>query len=320
MKTKIIYISGNELFDMADIRNAFEEVRSALSLGSDTILFGVPVDNDDAFVQPDAPTPENESVIDVDEQDVDIAPIQSPKVVPITRATATKKVVKPVEEPVEEMVEESIEEIKDVEPDENIDLSEPIEINQESDADIPDSADDNPDEHVIPILSVLGSENKEPTDVDTEIEPAVENEPAEITETETVTISDMIADDIPTNEPEKTLEELLERITPLGEDAEKQVTPAPAPTQPEPKKASKKNKSDDDTDATLEKLATEFFENQDKIGVPEKPASRSKMGKLKNFIPFHPKKQEANSLMGDLFGWAGVAANDDDFTIPGFFK
>ncbi len=23
--------------------------------------------------------------------------------------------------------------------------------------------------------------------------------------------------------------------------------------------------------------------------------------------------------MGDLFGWAGVAANDEDFSIPGFF-
>ena len=49
MKTKIIYISGNEVFDMADIRAAFEEVRSTLGLARDTILFGVPVDSDDAF-------------------------------------------------------------------------------------------------------------------------------------------------------------------------------------------------------------------------------------------------------------------------------
>ena len=33
MKTKIIYISGNETFEMADIRAAFEEVRATLNLG-----------------------------------------------------------------------------------------------------------------------------------------------------------------------------------------------------------------------------------------------------------------------------------------------
>ena len=48
MKTKIIYISGNEIFDMAEIRAAFEEVRDALGLDKDTVLFGVPVDKDNA--------------------------------------------------------------------------------------------------------------------------------------------------------------------------------------------------------------------------------------------------------------------------------
>ena len=49
MKTKIIYISGNEVFDMAEIRAAFEEVRCALGLDDDTVLFGVPVDKDNAI-------------------------------------------------------------------------------------------------------------------------------------------------------------------------------------------------------------------------------------------------------------------------------
>ena len=49
MKTKIIYISGNETFEMTQIRAAFEEVRSTLGLDKDTILFGVPVDCDDAM-------------------------------------------------------------------------------------------------------------------------------------------------------------------------------------------------------------------------------------------------------------------------------
>ena len=309
MKTKIIYISGNELFDMADIRSAFEEVRSALSLGDDTILFGVPVDNDDAFIETDAPQVTNESVVDVAEPIVDIAPAKSPKVVPITRATTTKKVEKPVEEPIEEPVTQI----------EDVDLGEPIEQTQEPDTEIPDSGQENNDEHVIPILSVLGSESKEPADIDTEEpEPIVEKETTEITETETVTISDMIADEIPTVEPEKTLEELLESMTPLGEDSEKPTTPTETPT---PESTTDTNKKpDDDTDATLEKLATEFFENQDKIGTPEKTTSRGKIGKLKNILPFKKAKHDDSGLMGDLFGWAGVAANDEDFTIPGFFK
>ena len=49
MKTKIIYISGNEVFEMAEIRVAFDQVRAALGLDNDTILFGVPVDSDSAI-------------------------------------------------------------------------------------------------------------------------------------------------------------------------------------------------------------------------------------------------------------------------------
>ena len=49
MKTKIIYISGGELFEMAQIRAAFEEVKSTLGLDKDTVLFGVPVDCDTAI-------------------------------------------------------------------------------------------------------------------------------------------------------------------------------------------------------------------------------------------------------------------------------
>ena len=38
MKTKIIYISGNETFEMTQIRAAFEEVRETLGLDKDTIF------------------------------------------------------------------------------------------------------------------------------------------------------------------------------------------------------------------------------------------------------------------------------------------
>ena len=73
MKTKIIYISGNEVFDMADVRAAFDEVRSTLGLGKDTVMFGVPVDSDDALatskaadtnVVTEATTPQEEMPIE----------------------------------------------------------------------------------------------------------------------------------------------------------------------------------------------------------------------------------------------------------------
>ena len=76
---------------------------------------------------------------------------------------------------------------------------------------------------------------------------------------------------------------------------------------------------DPDTDATLAQLANEFAAAQDKIVSIEKPESQGKIGKLKNILPFKKAKRDDSSLMGDLFGWAGIAANDEDFSIPGFF-
>lgn len=44
MKTKIIYICGGESCDIADIRSAFNQVKSTLGLDKETILFGVPIE------------------------------------------------------------------------------------------------------------------------------------------------------------------------------------------------------------------------------------------------------------------------------------
>ena len=76
---------------------------------------------------------------------------------------------------------------------------------------------------------------------------------------------------------------------------------------------------DVDTDATLAQLASEFVETGDAISVPKKNESHGKIGKLKNILPFKKAKRDDSGLIGDLFGWAGIAANDDDFSIPGFF-
>ena len=291
MKTKIIYISGNELFDMADIRAAFEEVRAALSLGSDTILFGVPVDNDDALIAPNVLTHDEPSDITVDAKD-SLTEQESTIVEPESTPEPPIKKAKVIPIPVATKLESSEE-------------SEPA---------------------VVPILSVLGTQTtpeetayenndeKKPIvndDTKKQVDTVAEPEP------ESVTIADMIVDEPPIQQPEKTLEELLESMTPLGEDNNQPKKAPIADAEPEPVVYDKKQSADDDI--TLEKLATEFVENQDKIDTPEKPSGRGKIGKLKNILPFKKAKHDDSGLMGDLFGWAGVAANDEDFTIPGFF-
>ena len=114
----------------------------------------------------------------------------------------------------------------------------------------------------------------------------------------------MINDDMPADETEKTLEELLETMEPLREDVQ------PKNTEPD---------VDNQSDTTLESLASEFVESQDNFLPQKKNTQRSKIGKLKNILPFKKLKREDPGIMGDLFGWAGIAANDEDFTIPGFF-
>ena len=119
----------------------------------------------------------------------------------------------------------------------------------------------------------------------------------------------MITDDAPVTPMEKTLEQLLESMTPLREDI-----------QPEPQIDEVHDDFEtDDTDATLAQLATEFVDTQDKIPATQKTSGAGKIGKLKNILPFKKAKRDDNGLMGDLFGWAGIAANDEDFSIPGFF-
>ena len=107
------------------------------------------------------------------------------------------------------------------------------------------------------------------------------------------------------NEPD--LEKLLSGIKPLGEDTSANVPPVKEETQ-----------ETENVDATLEQLATEYVKNQDKIASESKTASRSKISTLRSILPFKPKTQK-DSNSGDLFSWGGIAANDDEFSVPGFF-
>lgn len=277
MKKKIVYISGADVFDVNDVRAAFEEVRNTLKLDADTVLFGVPVD-------------EAESIGDVSTP-AEITPIPAVDDAPT---------------PVVEIESDS----------DNVEIGDVVEPVVDTESDAP----------VVPILSVLASQEdgapQEQEIIDSVSDTKVEDAKVveDVVKSETVIldesepdIADMINDEIPTESNEKTLEELLETMTPLREDV--------APTH---KKKTSKVEANvepvDEIDATLENLASEFAENQDKVVGPKKGAERGKIGKLKNILPFKKMKRDDSGLMGDLFGWAGIAANDDDFTIPGFFK
>lgn len=295
MKTKIIYISGSEIFDVSDVRAAFDEVRNALGFGPDTVLFGVPIDSDDLGL-------ENKNLENVSE------------------VMETKPVI-------EEIIEEVIIEPEPIKKKTVKSKTEPEIIIQET-PEVP--------EKIIPILSVLSGKKDEESTIKEESQKVSEPEVTkqhqinetelksvtvetitiqnpdfldeeEILSTQTVTIEEMITDEVPVAQQHKTLEQLFERIAPLRETEEFINI-----TNEEPKE-------EVNLDFTLEQLATEFAEKEDKIVNTTKSESSGKIGKLKNILPFKKAKREEPSLMGDLFGWAGIAANDDEFSIPGFF-
>ena len=349
MKTKIIYISGNELFDMREIRNAFEEVRQTLGLDKNTILFGVPVDNDNALAQPTEQA--KDAVMQVTE------PIKKDE---INTTADTYEIIKPAipEEPVIQDIPQTKKVRKSQKKKEEIVIAEPeVEIATESVVQEEEVAT------VIPIISVLSVNDNEPATTEAveesqiieeteeikEIAPVIEIKEENVISVDTIVEADVpdvvqdendvaqrvsidevgvenyqVAEEIPM---EKTLEHLLESMAPLGEDIEAKVetndTDDDDPTypddDPEPDfDAVDMIDSTLDTDATLEQLANEFAQAQSQIQETPKTTTQGKIAKLKDILPFK-KKREEPSIMGDLFGWAGIAANDDDVSIPGFF-
>ncbi|MCQ2582138.1 MAG: hypothetical protein MJ170_04160 [Alphaproteobacteria bacterium] len=297
MKTKIIYISGDDKFNISDIRAVFNEVRTALNLGIDTVLFGVPVDTDDAL----------------NNEFQDIQPTDSVSPEPII----TEDIQEPIPEPVKTEVKKRGRKkatVSEVEPE----------------------PETNSDEKVIPILSVLGNNEsvQETTEEITQESPepvpesniAIEHTVTEndgiVTETNTITVQEIISEPSEPTEiesSEKTLEELLESMKPL--DSEIEDSDDDEASEEVAKDEPVVNTPDADIeDITLQQLATEFIESQDKIVNTTKSNSKSKIGKLKNILPFSKQKQrEDTGLMGDLFGWAGFAANDEEFSMPDFF-
>jgi len=314
MKTKIIYISGTEIFDMRDIRAAFEEVRTALNLDKTTVLFGVPVDAEDAGfatktpdlaveqekIEPVEIAPESAIETTIVEEITEITPIQETtdeKIESVAEEQPVKKRGRPRKE---DKIETVVEPVKET-------IDEPAE-------DSTDEQSEETKETVVPILSVLSVKEEdiapdvveEETESDIEIIPEINDEIVEpVDETETPENEIIEEDDA------AKLERLLSAMKPLEEDILEEQHIDDIAKEPD-------SESDSSFDATLEQLASEFIENQDKIAAEAKQTSRSKIGKLRNILPFKQSKHKDSGL-GDLFGWAGIAANDEDFSVPGFF-
>lgn len=342
MKTKIIYISGNEVFEISEIRAAFDEVRGALGLDKDTILFGVPVDSDNALNNSADKVIENVSDARptlADTSDYDVSPqnisdeteqqITTPEISVISEEELN--FINEDDAEITEVLEEKNEVQSQVETTAIMDDEEPVNEN------VTEPAEDK----IIPILSVLGGiqENLNPQIEETAgqpmadtVQPVVDDVPQEIISdinidsrliapttddekqeaaVEQVSIGDMIDEEAPMAPVEKTLEQLLESMAPLREDVTTNQSDTASNTVID--------FEENDTDATLAQLASEFAENEDKIPNTPKAEHQGKIGKLKNILPFKKAKRDDGGLMGDLFGWAGIAANDEDFSIPGFF-
>ena len=326
MKTKIIYISGNEVFDMNDIRAAFDEVRNALNLDKTTVLFGVPVDEDDTGLMAEK---SNQPVAQVEEtiKETEIIPENTIEQIP---EQIVEPIIDTIDEPSEQIIDTVDTEIVDDEPIvepvvaeqpkrrgrprkeqiTEVETTEPVAETVETNEEVVES-----DEKVVPILSVLSTndENVVEKESDIEIIPEISDEKHDETIIESIDddepVVDIKADEIDDDDT-ADLEKLLSAMTPLDIADDKPIV--------EPVAEIEEPADDISVDATLEQLATEFAESQDKIAAENKSASRSKIGKLRNILPFKQSKHKDTGL-GDLFGWAGVAANDEDFSVPGFF-
>lgn len=353
MKTKIIYISGSEIFDMADIRAAFDEVRAALGL-TDTILFGVPVDMDNALPEHNM-APQAVMQVQTEPEVAESDVPQNLDAAPIPECEAVKEII--AEDDITPAAQENpADPIKKSRgrPRKAV-IQEPVADSEPSVATATAPEAENTEAKVIPILSILSAKkaaaaaevdelaDEDDTEfvasdisddisdeivIEEELENTTDSEPEmdggeavvnaaieieqhiEIDEVTEVSIDDQIDEDVVQDaDEEKTLEQLLESMAPLREDRTEHTADAEEIIVP----------TINDTDATLTQLATEFAENQDKITPAVQSETHGKIGKLKNILPFKKAKRDDNGLMGDLFGWAGIAANDDEFAMPGFF-
>ncbi len=339
MKNKIIYISGNDFFNASDVKNAFETVREKLNLDKDTLLFGVPLDCDDVSngnFDDIKPVDEQNNIFVETKNDVQLQGAVIDEI-PVKKAKRTKKTPEKIviEEPDnKDQTEEKIIPITSILTGQRAD----IKNNDDNTCkNIPETENiPEPDDDLINLYDdVLDSKSATTDDVQFNQEVDAVPEYVDSVET-TVVISETTDDTDNENEqieniddndltdlsdtpivmqPETTLEQLLESVKSLNEDT------VPDEDVPVAQDINNVDNDFENTDATLEQLANDYINNKDKIinTTKNKNTTRGKIGSLKHILSFKSHKPEDPGLMGDLFRWAGVAANDDEFSIPEFF-
>ncbi len=299
MKSKIVYISGGDVFSPSEIRKGLEEIREILGLGSDVVIFGI-------SVEPELELAKSEAVV---EQYEPVSEIEMQIIKPDTIEEKIE-ILEPVAAVVNDEVFTEDEEIS----------KEIIETEMPKAADTVADVDNIPAPTPAPILSVIGIVTPE---VEQTIEPEEEvfSEPeSQIMISETVVVSSSVDfdDDIFDGAPaqKKTLEQIFDGLESLKEERRDPLS-AVGPSVSAPAAVI----DTEDFDSTLSKMAEEFVNTQSNIKseIADTSVKSGKIGKLKNVLPFKKAKKEETSLMGDLFGWAGIAANDDDFPTGGLF-
>ncbi|MCL2338891.1 MAG: hypothetical protein FWC51_02960 [Proteobacteria bacterium] len=338
MKTKIIYISGGEAFPPAEVRGALDTIRGMLKLDADTILFGVPVDNADIRMGVVSEAPVFSGATDNTPEYVaaESAPIAETALILKTDTAAQK----PAE--ISEISEKPA----------------PTRKPRKTKAAAIETSAAEPvkSKPVAPILSVIGGVMAEPVPVEVSKPETVVTESVTVLELDaddspdgTITTLYQFTDtDDDADNEIKSIEDIFEGLSPIaedrpvdlnkydGDDTETESESPQRPASPSAKATGDRMgdmsidlESDAEIDATLSKLATEFARAQDNHDIEGGPAPHSpegakggRIGKLKNILPFKKKDRAESSLMSDLFGWAGIAANDDtsDFEMPEFFR
>lgn len=302
MNTKIIYISGGANKSPAEIQSALDTVRAAMGYDADTLLFGVPLEdntassdvNDVAAPVAVMPAPVADTVVDEP-----IADTVAQETNPIAESESAAVISKPKRTRKKNATESPILSV--------ISSAQETETNETETPQMDNItiADDSPN-------APISDNVKSPDDII-------------ITES----ITDIITADDDGEDEIRSIEDIFAGIAPIAEDEPVDIT-SPLDENNNFNKTSADTvakqittdttESPADFDATLGELASEFLESD----APENaPAARgTKIGKLKNILPFKKKEKTGGSMLGDLFGWAGVAANDDDvdFAMPDFFK
>ncbi|MCL2017340.1 MAG: hypothetical protein FWG80_01010 [Alphaproteobacteria bacterium] len=332
MKTKIIYISGGEVFPPQQVRAAFDAVRGMLCLDSDTVIFGVPVDCDDIGL---SSIPDAHSHVVTDEKGLEKSAIDKESIVPameIPEASLIENQIatKPVAE--QTVTAPPIRKRKKKETEEQA-LATPIlsvlgsiqSAKEESVASIPDPT---PVANPEPVKDKEVSGSALPGRVSDDF--AVRSAPSDnYAQTPAVKTShDDVKEEMLVEAVEEdvvqSIEDIFAGIPPLSEDKPIDLTTRDEAAGEDEYTDSPVVQHTGD-DATLSKLAAEFIAVQDKdLGVAKEldTAKGGKIGRLKNILPFKKKERAEPSVLGDLFGWAGVAANDDtdSFAMPDFFQ